>query len=330
MTVTAPAPPRPPAPRVAGVGAALAGARRRRGGRAYLACRWLAVGVFVAVVGGLVVSLFTGAAQAFAHSGVGFLWSGTWDPQRGQFGAGLLVAGTVVTTGVALVLAVPVGVGSAVFLAELAPRRLAAILSTAIDLLAAVPSIVVGLWGLLVLSPLFARDVEPALGSVPGLDWFFRGPDYGPGIVLAAVVLAVMVLPTVVALSRTALRSVPVTDREAAMALGGTRWQVVRRAALPGARSGIGAAVTLAMGRALGESIAVAMVIGNRPSLPHSLVAPGATLGSAIVGQFAEATSSLQTSSIIGLAVVLLALTVLVNVGGQVLQRRGGPATALP
>ena len=179
------------------------------------------------------------------------------------------------TTGAAMLLAAPIGLGAAIALAELVPRKVAAVASTFVELLAAVPSIVVGLWALFVLSPLFAQHVEPFLGSLPCLGFAFSGPAYGPSILLASVVLAVMTLPTLVALSRTALRGVPVEDREAAMALGATRWQVVRKVVLPTARPGIGAAVTLALGRAMGEAIAVALVIGNRPALPHSLIAPG-------------------------------------------------------
>jgi len=219
---------------------------------------------------------------------------------------------------------VPVGLGTAAFLSELAPGWLAGPLSTLIGLLAAVPSIVVGLWGLVVLTPIFANQVEPFLASMPVVGWLFRGEAYGPSILLASVVLAVMTLPTMVALSRTALAAVPIADREAALALGATRWQAVRRAVIPAARSGIQAAVTLAVGRAMGESIAVAMVIGNRPTLPTSLTAPGATLGSAIVNQFAEASPGIGTSSVIALGAVLLLLTVAVNAGGQALLRRGG------
>ena len=174
------------------------------------------------------------------------------------------------------------------------------------------------------LTPIFANQVEPFLASMPVVGWLFRGEAYGPSILLASVVLAVMTLPTMVALSRTALAAVPIADREAALALGATRWQAVRRAVIPAARSGIQAAVTLAVGRAMGESIAVAMVIGNRPTLPTSLTAPGATLGSAIVNQFAEASPGIGTSSVIALGAVLLLLTVAVNAGGQALLRRGG------
>lgn len=293
----------------------------RRHGRAYLVLRWGAAGVFAAVLTGLVVSIAADSSQAIEHSGIGFLWSGVWNPTANEYGAGILVVGTVVTTLVAMVIVVPVGLGTAAFLSELAPRWLAGLMATAVELLAAVPSIVVGLWGLLVLSPVFANHVEPFFKSVPVLEWFFHGPSYGPSILLASTVLAVMTLPTVVALSRTALSGVPLADREAAMALGATRWQVIREVVFPGARAGIAAALTLAVGRALGESIAVAMVIGNSPSIPHSLLSPGATLGSAIVNQFAEAEPGLGTSSVVALAGVLLVLTLLVNAGGQALLR---------
>ncbi|HET6965100.1 MAG TPA: phosphate ABC transporter permease subunit PstC [Acidimicrobiales bacterium] len=286
--------------------------------------------LFVVAAGALVVSIARQSGQAWTHGGPGFLWSGTWDPAAGRFGGGLLVVGTLVTTGCAVVMAVPVGVASAVYLTEMAPRRLGAVVSSGIELLAAVPSIVVGLWALLVLSPVFARDVEPFLQKVPGVKALFGGPAYGPGILLAAVVLAIMILPTVVALTRNALGGVGAADREAALALGATRWQTVRSAVLPSARRGIAAAVTLAVGRALGESIAVAMVIGNRPSLPHSLLSPGATIGSAIVNQFAEAQPGLETSSIFALAAVLLLLTVAVNAAGIALLHRSGPTPAFP
>jgi phosphate transport system permease protein len=269
----------------------------------------------------LVVGLLTSSSQAFAHSGLSLLWTGTWDPTHTKFGAETFIVGTLITTAVALILAVPIGVATAAFLSELAPRWLATPLSVLIDLIAAVPSIVVGLWGLLVLTPAFAHHVEPFLKKIPGIEWFFHGAALGPSMLLAGVVLAVMILPTMVALTRTALNGVALTDREAARALGGTRWQVVRRAVVPGARTGIEAAITLAMGRALGESIAVAMVIGNQYVIPHSLLAPGATLGSAIINTFGGVTSGLERSEVIALVVILLVITALVNAGGQLLLR---------
>jgi phosphate transport system permease protein len=310
---------------VAGVTDALERGRSRPGGRMYGILRWAGAALFAALLIGLIVTVVGQSSQAFSHFGISFLWSGTWNPAANQYGTGVLIAGTVITTLAAMVIVVPVGLGFAVFLSEQAPAWVATPLSSAIDLLASVPSIVVGLWGLLVLTPLFARHVEPFLRSIPALGYLFHGQAYGPSVILASVVLAVMSLPAIVTLSRTALNGVVVGDREAAMALGGTRWQVVRRAVIPAARPGIEAAVTLAVGRALGESIAVAMVIGNRPSIPHSLLDPGATLGSAIVNQFAEASPGLGTSSVIALGAVLLVLTLIINLAGQaILQRKGG------
>jgi phosphate transport system permease protein len=313
-----------PPPRLTPVGGVKEALQRRwarPGGRAYAVLRWTGATVFAVIVLGLVVSLLASSSQAFAHSGLSFLWSGTYNATKTIYPTGVFIVGTLITTAVAIALAVPIGVGSAAFLSELAPRWLAAPLSVLIDLIAAVPSIVVGLWGLLVLSPVFAHHVEPFLKKIPLLEWFFHGPAFGPSMLLAGTVLAIMILPTVVALSRTALSGVAAEDREAASALGATRWQVVRTAVVPGARTGIEAAVVLAMGRALGETIAVAMVIGNNYALPHSLLAPGATLGSAIINNFGEARPGLDKSSVIGLVVVLLVITALVNVGGQLLLR---------
>jgi phosphate transport system permease protein len=302
---------------------------RRPRGVIYATIRWGGVLVFAAVVVSLVVSLVWQAAPAFRHSGFSFIFSGTWNPDTEQFGAGVFIVDTLLTTGVGLLIAIPVGIATAAALSEFLPRRIGAPLATCIDLLAAVPSIVVGLWGLLVLIPIFERDVEPFLQKIPLIKHLFGGGDLGSGILLASVVLAVMMLPTMVALTRTALQGVSVADREAAMALGGTRWQVVRRAVIPGARSGIQAAITLAMGRALGEAIAVSLVIGGGVSLPHSLLANGQTLGSAIVSFFSEATG-VQRSAVIALAVVLLAFTTVTNIGGQLLIRRGGRTFSRP
>ncbi|GAC1362734.1 MAG: phosphate ABC transporter permease subunit PstC [Actinomycetota bacterium] len=322
----------PPGPRapVPGVKEALDRRRARsaRGGGlwGYAALRWLAALIFGALLLALVVTLVAQSRSAFAHSGIGFLWSGTWDPVNNIYGAGVFVFGTLVTTLVALVLAVPVGVASAAFLAELAPRWLAQPLSVLIDLIAAVPSIVVGLWGLLVLTPVFVHHVEPTLAHLPLLKGLFQGPALGSSTLLAGVVLAVMILPTVVALSRSALSGVAQADREAALALGATRWQVVRKAVVPGARSGIEAAVTLATGRALGETLAVALVIGNRLAFPHSvgttLLAPGATLGSAVINLFGGADPGLERSAVIGLVVYLLVISAVVNGLGQALLQR--------
>lgn len=311
---------------IPGVADALQRRQCKRAGRAYSLLCWSVATVFAGVLVGLVASLAAGSAQGFSHSGLSLLWSGTWDPVRRVYGAATFVVGTVVTTFVALVLAVPVGLASATFLSDLAPGVVAQPVCMLIDLIAAIPGIVVGLWGLLVLSPAFARHVEPFLGRVPVFQVLFRGPALGPSMLLAGVILAIMVLPTIVALSRTALNSVSTADREAALALGATRWQVIRRVVIPGARSGIEASVTLATGRALGESIAVAMVIGNRYTIPHGLgtilLSPGATLGSAVINSFGAASPGLQRSEVISLVAILLGISAFVNAGGQFLLRR--------
>ena len=306
---------------VAGIASILERRRSRPRGRLYAAVRWGGAAVFAGVFLLLLVTLFHQAWAALAHMGLSILWRG-WNPAKAQFGAGVFIVGTLLTTVVALVIAVPVGLGTATFLAGLAPRWVAAPCTVLVEFLAAIPSIVVGLWGLIVLTPLFARHVEPFLKEVPLLGALFHGQPLGASILLASVVLAIMVLPTIVALSRVAMSGVAMADREAGLALAATRWQVARKVVIPGARRGIRAAVTLAMGRAFGEAIAVAMVIGNNTALPHSLLSPGATLGSAIVNSFSEANpGSLEKSGVVALVIVLLAISVLVNAGGQLLLR---------
>jgi phosphate transport system permease protein len=295
-------------------------------GAVYAVVRWGGAVVFATIVVALIVSLVWQATPAFGHSGIAFIFNGTWNPDQSQFGSGVFIVDTLITTTMALLIAIPVGIGTAVALSEFLPGRVAAPLSTCIDLLAAVPSIVVGLWGLLVLIPIFSRHIGPDLAQVPVIGHVFGGPSLGTSIFLASVVLDVMILPTMVALTRTALQGVAVADREAAIALGGTQWQVVGRAVIPGARAGIQAAVTLAMGRALGEAIAVSLVIGGGVALPHSLLSNGTTLGSAVVNSFAGA-AGIQRSAVIGLVVVLLLLTALANIAGQYLLRQRTPAT---
>jgi phosphate transport system permease protein len=310
---------------IAGVREGLELRRTKSHGRLYAAIRWGGAIVFAAVFVTLIAVLFHEAAAALGHMGLSILWR-EWNPAKGQYGAGVFIVGTLLTTAVALVIAIPIGLATATLLSELAPRWIAAPLTVLVEFLAAIPSIVVGLWGLIVLTPLFAKHVEPFLKKVPVLKALFHGPALGASILLAGVVLAIMVLPTIVALSRVAMDGVARSDREAGLALAATRWQVASRVVVPGARRGIRASVTLAMGRALGEAIAVAMVIGNNTAFPHSLLAPGATLGSAIVNTFSEANpGTLEKSGVVALVVVLLAISVLVNAGGQLLLRARKP-----
>jgi phosphate transport system permease protein len=228
------------------------------------------------------------------------------------------------------VLAVPIGLGTALALAYLVPHRIRPGLSTAVELLAAVPSVVYGLWGLVALAPLNREYLEPFLSSVFGWTGLFNGPDNGEGLLLAGIILFVMILPTFVAISRDVLAVVPNDQVEGAMALGATRWQMLHRVVVPGARTGLLGALTLATGRALGETVAVALVIGNSPFIAHSIKSPAATLPSLIVNNFGEATGT-ERSALFGAALVLLVIGVAVNALARVLVRstaRSGAATA--
>ena len=265
----------------------------------------LVVGLFLAVG----ASLFIQAWPAFVHSGPGFATGSTWDPSNAVYGAVPFIVGTLLTSAIGLVLAIPVGIGAAIFLAEYAPRRISGALGVLVELLAAVPSVVYGLWGFLVLGPIFQNGIEPHLTFLP----FARGPALPVGLLLAGVILAIMVLPTIVAVTRDLASAVPAPSREAVFGLGGTRWQMVRTAVLPAIRTGVMGAVILALGRALGETLAVTFVIGNTNALPHSLLAPAQTLASLIANEFTEATEPFHASALLGIAVLLLVIAVIVN-----------------
>ncbi len=248
------------------------------------------VAIFVALVAWYVVSIIVQSKPAFSTLGFSWIVQKVWAPNQGKYGLLPFILGTIETTAIALVLAVPIGLGTAIALAHLVPDRIRPPLSTAVELLAAVPSVVYGLWGLVVLAPLFREHVEPFLTSVFGWTGLFDGPNNGVGLLLAGVILFIMVLPTMVAISRDVLAVVPKEQIEGAMAFGATRWQVLRKVVLPGARTGILGGFTLAMGRALGETVAVALVIGNSPFIAHSIKSNAATLASLIVNNFGEAT----------------------------------------
>ena len=267
---------------------------------------------FAALVLWFLVAMVSQARPAFSTLGFSWIVQKTWDPPHQKFGLLPFVLGTLETTAIALCIAVPVGLGTAIALAYLVPGRLRAALSTAVELLAAVPSVVYGLFGLIVLAPVFRSTVEPALTSALGWTGLFGGPDEGVGLLLAGVILSVMILPTMVAVSRDVLAVVPHEQVEGAMAIGATRWQVLRKVVLPEARTGLLGAFTLATGRALGETVAVAIVIGNSPYIAHSLKSPAATLPSLIVNNFGEATG-LELSTLFGAGLVLLVIGVAVN-----------------
>jgi phosphate transport system permease protein len=271
-----------------------------------------AAGVVFLVVALIVYEVVRGALPSIRTIGWGFLVRTDWDPVANRFGALPYVYGTLVSSFLALLLAVPVGIGSAVFLAELAGRRLSAIASFVMELLAAIPSIVFGIWGLFVLAPFLRTTLEPWLIQNFGYLPLFRGYPFGIGMLNAGIVLSIMILPTIVSISREVLLATPRTLREASLALGATRAESIG-VTLDAARPGILGAVILALGRALGETMAVTMVIGNTNRISLSLLDPGATMASIIANEFTEATTDLYLSALIQIALVLFVVTLLVN-----------------
>ena len=315
---------------LAGPGAALRG-NRGGGRRADRAFRYVtgafAVGALLTLAA-MALEMIRASALSLRTFGPGFVTSSDWDPVRETFGALPLLFGTVVSSLLALLLAVPVALGTAVALSQLAPRWLAGPLGFLVELLAAVPSVVYGLWGIFVLAPLLREVVQPALQAAFGFLPLFQGPPRGVGMLAAAVILAVMILPTIASVSRDVMQAVPSTYREAALALGATRWEAVRTAVLPAARSGIAGAVVLGLGRALGETMAVTMVIGNRAEISASLFAPSATMASVIANEYAEASSDLHLSALSEVGLLLFGVTVALNVLARLLVWRAGRGVA--
>ena len=279
----------------------------------------LAALLVLLTVAGLGVELGCESRQAIAHFGLRFLVTQTWDPVHQQFGALPYIFGTVVTSAIAIVLAFFIGVGGALFLTDLSPKVLAGPLSALVELLAAIPSVVYGLWGIFVLAPLLRTTVEPFLHDALGFIPLFSGPQIGLGLLAGGVILAIMILPTVTAISRDVINAVPVEQREAALSLGATRWEVMGKVVLPYARSGIIGALILGLGRALGETIAVTMVIGGRPQITHQLFGLGSTIAAVIANEFAEATSDLYLSSLFELGLILLLITMILNIFARLL-----------
>ena len=275
--------------------------------------------LFIFVIAALIVyESARGSGLSIRTFGWRFFTSTEWDPVAGRFGALPYLYGTVVSSAIAMLLAIPLGLGAAVFLAELAPRRVGDAVAFVVELLASIPSIVYGIWGLFVLAPFLRTVIEPWLVGHLGFLPFFQGFPFGIGMLNAGIVLAVMVLPTIVSLSREILLSTPQTLREAALALGSTRSEAIG-VVLDAARPGILGAIILALGRALGETMAVTMVIGNSNRISASLLAPGSTMASVIANEFTEATGDLYLSSLIEIALVLFVLTLVVNAVARVL-----------
>jgi phosphate transport system permease protein len=275
--------------------------------------------LIVAILLGLVIALNIDAMPAIRRFGLSFLGSSSWDPVKQAFGALPAIYGTLLSSIIGLIIAVPISLGAAIFLVELAPSWLKGPASLVIEMLAAIPSVIIGLWGLFVLVPFVRSPVESWLGSKLGFLPLFQGPPFGVGFLAAGIILAIMVIPIITAVSRDAIRAVPSEQREAMLALGATHWETIRQVVLPYCRSGLVGAVILGLGRALGETMAVTMVIGNGYKLTASLFSPGATIASKIASEFSEATGDIFIGSLVELAIILFAVTLLVNVVARAL-----------
>ncbi len=290
---------------------------------AFNAAAWLVLLAVVAVF----ITLTIAAWPAVKTVGLHALQSATWNPYGDKYGLLSFIYGTLVTSTIALALAGPVGIGAALLLAEIAPRRLSGPVAMLIELLAAVPSVVFGIWGLFVLAPVMRSVVEPALAHWFGFLPLFQGYFYGVGLLTAGILLAIMILPMIAAISRDIFEAVPRDQREAMLALGATKWEMLSRAVIPYARSGIIGALVLALGRALGEAIAVAMVIGNKPAISASLFSPGYTLASVLANEFTEATGRNYLAVLVGIGSLLFILSMVVNIFARLLVRSvRGPA----
>jgi phosphate transport system permease protein len=278
------------------------------------------------ILGGVAVSLARGAWPALDHFGFSFVSREIWNPVTDQYGALAPIYGTVVTSAIAMLLAVPAGFGIALFLTELCPPLLKRPIGVAVELLAAVPSIIFGIWGLFVLAPVLQRHVQPwlieNLGHAPFIGSLFRGPPYGIGILTAGVVLAIMVLPFIAATMRDVFDTVPAMLKESGYGLGATTWEVMWNVVVPHSRVGIVGGIMLGLGRALGETMAVTFVIGNAHRISSSLLAPGTTISSAIANEFTEAVGDLYTSSLIALGLLLFLITFTVIAVAQAMLRR--------
>jgi phosphate transport system permease protein len=288
-------------------------AERLRGGdEAAYAITFICAASVILLTALLVFELYINSAASRAKFGWAFLYTSVWDPSAGQFGALPFVYGTLVTSGLALLFGIPLGVGAAIFLAELAPPRISDALTFLIELLAAVPSVIIGLLGVFVMIPML-RAAEPAIRAVLGWSPLFSGPFYGVSLFTAGIVLAIMILPFIISISREVILSVPGDQREAALALGATRWETTWDVVVPFARKGIMGSIFLALARSLGETMAVTMVVGNDPKISHSLFAPGYSIAAVIANEFTEATGDLYQGALIELGLVLFALTIIIN-----------------
>jgi len=273
--------------------------------------------------------LLVNALPALKRFGPAFLWTSTWDPVAEVYGAAPMIFGTIVSSFVALLLAVPLALSVAILLTEFAPRWLRQPVAFLVELLAAIPSVVYGTWGIFVLIPFLREHVVPPLKAVFGWTPFLQGVFYGNSLLAGSIILAIMIVPYIAAVSREVLLAVPTSQREAALAMGATRWEAVRSAVLPYGRAGLMGAVILGLGRALGETMAVTMVIGNRHDIGVSLLQPAYTMAAAIANEFSEATTSMYLSALFEVGLILFVLTVVVNAIARILIWRVARGTAV-
>jgi phosphate transport system permease protein len=292
-----------------------------RADRAFHTLTWVCAIFVLAMFAAIVASLVVGAWPAFGAFGFAFLWTEAWDPVREVFGAASPIYGTIVTSIIAMAIAVPVGIGIAIFLTELCPRALRRPVGIAVELLAGIPSIIYGIWGLFVLAPFLQQYIQPsviaAFDGVPLLEHLFAGPPYGIGMFTAGLILAIMTLPFITAITRDVFEAVPNVLKEAAYGMGATTWEVIWNVVLPYARSGVVGGVMLALGRALGETMAVTFVIGNAHRIEASLFAPGTTISATIANEFTEAIGDLYVSALVELGLILFLVTFIVLAAAQ-------------
>ena len=283
----------------------------------------------LAIVGLIVYELVTKSGLSWHAFGLKFFFRSEWDPVNDQYGALPFVYGTIVSSILALIIAVPLAIGVAVYITEMSPRWLRGALAFTTELLAAIPSVIYGLWAIFVLVPLLRQYVQPWLAKYLSWTGLFDGPPYGIGMLAAGIILAIMVVPIISSITREVMTAVPQQQREAVLALGATRWEMIRTGVLRNARAGIMGGVILGLGRALGETMAVTMVIGNRPEIARSLFAPGYTMASVIANEFSEATGDLYLSALVEVGLALFIVTIIVNILAQFLVwtvTRGTPA----
>lgn len=275
--------------------------------------------IILVIVLGMLYGLTSSSWLSIKKFGFGFIFGSTWDPVFENFGAWPFIYGTLVSSFVALLLAIPIGVGTAIYLAEYAPWGVRRIVSSLVDLLAAIPSVVYGLWAIFKLIPVMRETVQPFLGKYLGFLPFFQGPNYGVGMLSASVVLAIMIVPFIISISREVILAVPQVYKEAAYAMGATRWEAIRSIILSYGKTGIIGGAILALGRAIGETMAVTMIIGNNVTVSPSLFSPAYTLASVIANEFAEATGNLYQSALIEIGLVLFFVSIFVNIIARML-----------